>query len=69
MKACANPARTYVRKDALGRTVFARAMCADGRVRSVKVRGARAQYSTSVSGRIVSLPDGVFFIEGKEQGR
>lgn len=61
-----NGAETYLRRDALGRVFFARALCADGKVRSVKVRGKRAQYSTSVSGRIVSSPDGVFFIEGKE---
>ena len=50
---------TSILYDAVGHAFRACALCDDGHVRSIKIHGARAQYSTSISGEISVRGDGV----------
>ncbi len=59
--------KTSISYDARGKAFGAVALCADGRVRSVKVRGNAASYSTSVAGMLSVSPAGtVLFLERRK---
>jgi hypothetical protein len=57
-------AQTYIVRDANGRAVRARAVCADGRVRNVRIRGKRASWYRAVSGYVAMRNGVVMFLTG-----
>lgn len=57
--------KTSISYDALGHAFRAVALCDDGHVRTIKINGGRAQYSTSISGAVSARVDGVILFTEK----
>ena len=60
---------TSITYDARGHAFRAVALCDDGKVRSIKINGARAQYSTSVSGEVSATESGTILFTARKEGR
>jgi hypothetical protein len=58
--------KTSISYDARGKAFRAVALCDDGKVRAIKVNGARAQFSTSISGEISVSPAGVILFTARK---